>query len=70
MSAAACIFLHIRDLCRGVCVLNRCNNSLFMVRQRVFEHEGPVNITYAFQRYAYQTARDKLPRKQCGNKKP
>jgi hypothetical protein len=37
VSAAACIFLHIRDLCRGVCVLNRSNNSLFMVRQSVFE---------------------------------
>ena len=45
MSAAACIFLHIRDLCRGVCVLNRSNNSLFMVRQSVFEHEGSMHIT-------------------------
>ena len=40
MNAAARIFLHIRALCRGVCVLNRSNNSLFMIRQSVFGHEG------------------------------
>ena len=45
MSAAACIFLHIRALCRGVCVLNCSNNSLFMVRQSVFGHEGLQHLT-------------------------
>ena len=45
MNAAARIFLHIRSLRRGVCVLNCCNNSLFMVRQSVFGHEGLPHLT-------------------------
>jgi hypothetical protein len=45
VNAAARIFLHIRSLRRGVCVLNCCNNSLFMVRQSVFGHEGLPHLT-------------------------
>ena len=45
MNAAARIFLHIRSLRRGVCVLNCCNNSLFMLRQSAFGHEGLSHLT-------------------------
>ena len=45
MNAAARIFLHIRSLRRGMCVLNCFNNSLFMLRQSAFGHEGLSHLT-------------------------
>ena len=46
MNAAARIFLHLRSLRRGVCVLNCFNNSLFMLRQSAFGHEGHSHLAW------------------------
>ena len=46
MNAAARIFLHLRSILRGVCVLNCFNNSLFMWRQSAFGHEGHSHLAW------------------------